>query len=48
VAAPLRPLLGLARLAAGDAARARAGQPAAARGSPARQWALLRSVAFGR
>jgi phytoene synthase len=48
VAAPLRPLLGLAKLAAGDAARARAGAPPEARGSLARQGILLRCVAFGR
>lgn len=48
VAAPLRPLLGLAVLRARDAARARGGQPAEARGSLARQGILLRSVAFGR
>jgi phytoene synthase len=48
VAPPLRPLLGLTKLAAGDAARARAGAPPQARGSLSRQLTLLRSVAFGR
>jgi hypothetical protein len=46
--APLRLLHGLARLAARDAARARAGAPREARGSLPRQWMLLKSVAFGR
>jgi phytoene synthase len=48
VAAPLRPLLGLAKLAAGDAARARAGAAPQPRGSVRRQLKLLGSVAFGR
>jgi len=47
VPAPLRPLAGLVALAARDAARARAGQPREPRGSLARQWRLLRAVAFG-
>ncbi len=47
-AAPLRPLLGLTRLAARDAARARAGAPPEPRGSLSRQLALLGAVAFGR
>jgi phytoene synthase len=47
-AAPLRPLAGLAKLAAGDAVRARAGQPPEAKGSLVRQLKLLGSVAFGR
>jgi phytoene synthase len=48
VAAPLRPLAGLARLAARDAARARAGEAPEARGSLARQGLLLKTVALGR
>lgn len=48
VAAPLRPLAGLAALSARDAARSRAGLPREARGSLARQWLLLKAVAFGR
>jgi phytoene synthase len=47
VASALRPLLGLVRLAARDAARARAGLPTEARGSLARQWHLLKAVALG-
>lgn len=47
VQAALRPLLGLVRLAARDAARAREGQPTEARGSVARQWQLLKAVALG-
>ncbi len=46
--ATLRPLRGLAQLAARDAARARAGVPREARGSLPRQWILLKNVAFGR
>ncbi len=45
---PLRPMLGLQRLAARDAARARAGKPREIRGSAGRQWRLLVAVAFGR
>jgi phytoene synthase len=48
VAAPLRPLLGLTKLAQRDAMRQRAGQPPEPRGSLGRQLTLLRSVAFGR
>ncbi|WP_439546004.1 squalene/phytoene synthase family protein [Sandarakinorhabdus sp.] len=48
VAAPLRPLSGLVALSARDAARSRAGLPREARGSLARQWLLLKAVAFGR
>lgn len=44
----LRPLLGLARLAARDAARARAGQAREPRGSAGRQLRLLAAIAFGR
>jgi phytoene synthase len=44
----LRPLRGLAALAARDAARARSGQPPEPRGSLARQWQLLKTVALGR
>ncbi|MBC7519595.1 MAG: squalene/phytoene synthase family protein [Sandarakinorhabdus sp.] len=47
VPAVLRPLLGLVRLAARDAARARGGLPVEVRGSLGRQWQLLRAVAFG-
>jgi phytoene synthase len=47
VPSALRPLLGLLRLAARDAARARAGLPTEARGSLARQWQLLKAVALG-
>ncbi len=47
-AAPLRPLLGLTKLAARDAARARSGQAPEPRGSLSRQLALLGAVAFGR
>jgi phytoene synthase len=47
VATPVRPLLGLARLRARDAARARAAAPAEARGSLARQGILLKAVALG-
>nr|WP_243446053.1 squalene/phytoene synthase family protein [Polymorphobacter fuscus] len=47
VPALLRPLLGLARLSARDAARARAGKPAEMRGSLARQWLLLKAIALG-
>jgi phytoene synthase len=45
---PLRPLRALAALALRDAQRARAGQPVEARGSLARQWRMLKAVAFGR
>lgn len=45
VPAALRPLLGLVRLAARDAARA--GLPTEVRGSLGRQWQLLKAVAFG-
>jgi len=45
---PLRPLLGLAQLAARDAARTRAGQGREPRSSTARQLRLLASVALGR
>lgn len=48
VPTPLRPLLGLARLAARDAARARAAQPQEPRGSTGRQLRLLAAIAFGR
>ena len=47
-AASLRPLAGLAKLAARDAARARAGQAPEPRGSLSRQLAMLGAVAFGR
>lgn len=47
VPAALRPLLGLVRLAARDAARARAGLPTEERGSLGRQWQLLKAVALG-
>jgi phytoene synthase len=43
----LRPLLGLVRLAARDAVRARAGRTTEERGSLARQGVLLKAVAFG-
>ena len=48
VAPPLRPLFGLAQLAARDAARTRTGQGREARGSTARQVRLFIGVAFGR
>lgn len=48
IPAALRPLLGLMRLAARDAARARAATPPEPRGSPGRQLRLLRAIAFGR
>ncbi len=48
VPAALRPLLGLARLAARDATRARAGHPREPRGSAGRQLRLLAAIAFGR
>ncbi len=47
-AVPLRPLFGLAVLAARDAARARAGGAREARGSLGRQWRLLVAIALGR
>ena len=47
-AAPLRLLKGLAHLAARDAAHARAGRVREPRGSLARQWILLKTVATGR
>ena len=47
VAAALRPLLGLVRLAARDVARGRAGQPPEAPGSLGRQWLLLKTIALG-
>jgi phytoene synthase len=47
VAAPLRPLAGLAALSARDAVRARAGLPREPRGSLGRQWRLLKAVALG-
>lgn len=48
VSAPLRPLLGLARLAEGDAARARAGKPREPRGTLRRQWRMFVAIVFGR
>ncbi len=48
VPTPLRPLLGLVRLATRDAARARSGQPQEPRGSTGRQLRLLAAIAFGR
>jgi phytoene synthase len=48
VSAALRPLFGLALLAARDAARARAGSRREARASLARQWRLLAAIALGR
>ena len=48
VAAALRPLLGLVRLAARDAHRARAGAAIEARGSLGRQWVLLKAIALSR
>jgi phytoene synthase len=48
VPAALRSLLGLVQLAALDARHARSGRPEDTRGSLARQWTLLRAVAFGR
>ena len=47
VPAALRSLLGLVRLAARDARRARSGAAAELPGSLARQWTLLKAVAFG-
>jgi phytoene synthase len=47
-APPLRPLAGLAALAARDAARARAGLPQEVRGSLPRQWRLLQMMLWGR
>ena len=47
VPAALRSLLGLVRLAARDARRARSGAAAEPPGSLARQWTLLKAVAFG-
>lgn len=47
VPAPLRPLLGLVRLAARDVARAQQGLPPDAPGSPGRQWLLLKTIALG-
>ncbi len=44
----LRSLWGLVRLAMRDARRARAGLPDEAAGSLARQWTLLKAIAFGR
>lgn len=44
----LRPLLGLLRLAQRDAARARSGALREVRGNLARQWCLLKAIAFGR
>ena len=44
----LRLLRGLAMISARDAAHARASMPREARGSLARQWLLLKSIAFGR
>lgn len=46
VAAALRPLLGLVRLAARDAHRARVGAAMEARGSLGRQWVLLKAIAL--
>ena len=48
VAAVLRPLLGLVRLAQRDAARARAGAAMEQRGGAARQLILLKAIALGR
>ena len=48
IAVPLRPLLGLLRLAQRDAARRRTGAAREVRGSPARQLRLLAAIAFGR
>ena len=48
VPAMLRPLLGLVRLAARDAARARRGAELEPRGSAGRQLRLLATIAFGR
>jgi len=48
VAAPLRLLKGLAHLAARDADHARAGKTREPRGSLARQWILLKTIATGR
>ena len=47
VTSPLRPLLGLVRLAARDVARARRGQAVEPRGSLGRQLALLIAIALG-
>lgn len=47
VPSALRPLRGLVRLAARDAARARTGVPTEERGCLARQWLLLKAVVFG-
>ncbi len=47
VATPLRPLLGLQKLVARDAARARRGAGREAPGNPSRQLRLLGSIAFG-
>jgi hypothetical protein len=44
----LRPLFGLVRLAMRDADHARAGLATEARGNLARQWVLLKAIAFGR
>jgi 15-cis-phytoene synthase len=48
VPSPLRPLLGLVRLAARDVARAGQGPPPEAPGSLGRQWQLLKTIALGR
>jgi phytoene synthase len=48
IPAALRPLFGLVQLAVRDAERARASAETEARGSLARQWVLLRAIAFGR
>jgi phytoene synthase len=48
IPAALRPLFGLVQLAVRDAERARADAATEARGSLARQWVLLRAIAFGR
>ena len=48
VPAPLRPLLGLVRLAQRDAAWARRGAETEARGSLGRQFLLLKAIALGR